>query len=193
MKDQIQLTDQQIVSMYTAGDESVFTILVNRYKKQILKSIYLLVKDKHLAEDISQDVFIRIINSLRNGHYTEEGKFIHWARRIAHNLCIDYFAKIKRNPTIKPTDDRDIFDTLDFSITAIDSFIIDNQTSHEIRSMIDLLREEQREIIILRYYADLSFKQIAKLSNCSINTSLSRMNYALLNIRKMIIEKQIDL
>ncbi len=193
MRNQIELTDQQIVNMYIAGDANALTILVTRYKDKIFTSIYLLVKDKYLAEDIFQDVFIRIIDTLRGGRYTEEGKFLPWAMRIAHNLCVDHFRKVKRNPTIKTSDDRDIFDVLNFSEAGIDNRIMNDQTSDKVRRMIDLLPEDQREVIILRHYADLSFKEIAQLSNCSINTSLGRMRYGLLNLRKMMTEKQIAL
>ncbi len=193
MRNHIELTDQQIVNMYIAGDANALTILVTRYKDKIFTSIYLLVKDKYLAEDIFQDVFIRIIDTLRGGRYTEEGKFLPWAMRIAHNLCVDHFRKVKRNPTIKTSDDRDIFDVLNFSEAGIDNRIMNDQTSDKVRRMIDLLPEDQREVIILRHYADLSFKEIAQLSNCSINTSLGRMRYGLLNLRKMMTEKQIAL
>ena len=193
MRNHIEFTDQQIVNMYIAGDANALTTLVTRYKDKIFTSIYLLVKDKYLAKDIFQDVFIRIIDTLRGGRYTEEGKFLPWAMRIAHNLCVDHFRKVKRNPTIKTSDDRDIFDVLNFSEAGIDNRIMNDQTSDKVRRMIDLLPEDQREVIILRHYADLSFKEIAQLSNCSINTSLGRMRYGLLNLRKMMTEKQIAL
>ena len=193
MRNQIELSDQQIVSMYIGGDANALSTLVTRYKDKIFTSIYLLVKDKYLAEDIFQDVFIRIIDTLRGGRYSEEGKFLPWAMRIAHNLCVDHFRKIKRNPTIKTSDDRDIFDVLNFSEAGIDTRIMNEQTSDKVRRMIELLPEDQREVIILRHYADLSFKEIAQLSNCSINTSLGRMRYGLLNLRKMMSEKQIAL
>jgi RNA polymerase sigma factor (sigma-70 family) len=193
MRNQIELTDQQIVNQYINGDANALSTLVTRYKDKIFTSIYLLVKDKYLAEDIFQDVFIRIIDTLRGGRYTEEGKFLPWAMRIAHNLCVDHFRKVKRNPTIKTSDDRDIFDVLNFSEVGVDSRIMNEQTSDKVRRMIDLLPEDQREVIILRHYADLSFKEISQLSNCSINTSLGRMRYGLLNLRKMMTEKQIAL
>jgi RNA polymerase sigma factor (sigma-70 family) len=193
MRNQIQLTDQEIVSDYMNGNANALSILVTRYKDKIFTSIYLLVKDKYLAEDIFQDVFIRIIDTIRGGRYTDEGKFLPWAMRIAHNLCVDHFRKIKRNPTIKTSDDKDIFDVLNFSEAGIDNRIMNEQTSDKVRRMIDMLPEDQREVIILRHYADLSFKEIAQLSNCSINTSLGRMRYGLLNLRKMMTEKQIAL
>lgn len=193
MKNQIQLTDQQVVHMYMNGESNAMNTLISRYKDKIFTSIYLLVKDRYLAEDIFQDVFIRIIDTLRSGRYTDEGKFLPWAMRIAHNLCVDHFRKIKRNPTIKTSDDRDIFEVLNFSEAGVDSRIMNEQTSDKVRRMIDLLPEDQREVIILRHYADLSFKEIADLTNCSINTALGRMRYGLLNLRKMMTEKQIAL
>ena len=193
MKNQTLLSDQQIVHMYMDGDSNALSTLVIRYKDKIFTSIYLLVKDRYLAEDIFQDVFIRIIDTIKAGRYTDEGKFLPWAMRIAHNLCVDHFRKVKRNPTIKTSDDRDIFEVLNFSEAGIDTRIMTEQTSEKVRRLIDLLPEDQREVIILRHYADLSFKEIAQLTNCSINTALGRMRYGLLNMRKMMTEKQIAL
>ena len=193
MQNQTHLSDQQIVRMYMDGDSNALSTLVNRYKDKIFTSIYLLVKDKYLAEDIFQDVFIRVIDTLKGGRYTDEGKFLPWAMRIAHNLCVDHFRKVKRNPTIKTSDDRDIFEVLNFSEAGVDTRIMAEQTSDKVRKLIDLLPEDQREVIILRHYADLSFKEIAQLTNCSINTALGRMRYGLLNMRKMMTEKQIAL
>jgi RNA polymerase sigma factor (sigma-70 family) len=193
MIQQIELTDQEIIKMYIAGDANALSPLITRYKNKIFTSIYILVKDRYLAEDLFQDVFIRIIDTLRSGRYTDEGKFLPWAMRIAHNLCVDHFRKVKRTPTIKTSDDTDIFEVLNFSEAGIDSRIMTEQTSDKVRRMIDLLPEDQREIIVLRHYADLSFKEIADLTGCSINTALGRMRYALLNLRKMMTEKQIAL
>ena len=193
MQNQTLLSDQQIVRMYIDGDSNALSTLVKRYKDKIFTSIYLLVKDKYLAEDIFQDVFIRVIDTLKGGRYTDEGKFLPWAMRIAHNLCVDHFRKVKRNPTIKTSDDRDIFEVLNFSEAGVDTRIMAEQTSDKVRKLIDLLPEDQREVIILRHYADLSFKEIAQLTNCSINTALGRMRYGLLNMRKMMTEKQIAL
>ena len=193
MRNQIECTDQEIINMYVNGDTNALSTLVMRYKDKIFTSIYLLVKDKYLAEDIFQDVFIRIIDTIRGGRYSDEGKFLPWAMRIAHNMCVDHFRKIKRNPTIKTSDDKDIFDVLNFSEGGVDTRIMNEQTSDKVRRMIDMLPEDQREVIILRHYADLSFKEIAALSDCSINTALGRMRYGLLNLRKMLTEKQIAL
>ncbi len=193
MKNLSTLTDQELVRSYMNGDSNAMNVLVERYKDKIFTSIYLLVKDKYLAEDIFQDVFIRIIDTLRGGRYTDEGKFLPWAMRIAHNMCVDHFRKVKRSPSIKTSDDHDIFEVLNFSEAGADQKIMANQSHDKIRRMVDLLPEDQREVIILRNYADLSFKEIAELTNCSINTALGRMRYGLINLRKMMTEKQIAL
>jgi RNA polymerase sigma-70 factor (ECF subfamily) len=166
---------------------------VLRHKDKLYTSIFLLVKDKYLAEDLFQDMFIKVIDTIRGGRYTEEGKFLPWAMRIAHNLCVDHFRRVKRTPTIKTSDNHDIFEVLNFSNDNAEERIMKNQSYDRIRRMLDLLPEEQREVIILRHYADLSFKEIATLTNCSINTALGRMRYGLINMRKMMTEKQIAL
>ncbi len=193
MKCLTNLTDQQLVHLYMNGDAEALSTLVVRYKDKIYTSIYLLVKDKYLAEDIFQDVFIRIIDTLRGGRYVDEGKFLPWAMRIAHNLCVDHFRKVKRTPAIKTSDDRDIFESINFSEAGADQRMMNGQSHDKVRKMIDMLPEDQREVIILRHYADLSFKEISQLTNCSINTALGRMRYGLINLRKMMTEKQIAL
>ena len=193
MKSLTNLTDQQLIHLYVEGNANALSTLVYRYKDKIFTSIYLLVKDKYLAEDIFQDSFIRIIDTLKGGKYTDEGKFLPWAMRIAHNLCVDHFRKVKRSPTIKTSDDRDIFEVLNFSEPGADHRIMQGQSHDRVRKMLELLPEDQREVIILRHYADLSFKQIANLTDCSINTALGRMRYGLINLRKMMVEKQIAL
>jgi RNA polymerase sigma-70 factor (ECF subfamily) len=193
MKNLSTLTDQQLVRSYMDGNANALSVLVERYKDKIFTSIYLLVKDKYLAEDIFQDVFIRIIDTLRNGRYTDEGKFLPWAMRIAHNMCVDHFRKVKRSPSIKTSDDHDIFEVLNFSEAGADQKIMAGQSHDRVRKMVDMLPEDQKEVIILRHYADLSFKEIADMTNCSINTALGRMRYGLINLRKMMTEKQIAL
>lgn len=193
MKSLSSLTDQQLVHLYMEGNSDALSTLVSRYKDKIYTSIYLLVKDKYLAEDLFQDVFIRIIDTLNGGRYTEEGKFLPWALRIAHNMCVDHFRKVKRSPSIKTSDDRDIFEVLNFNEASPEQKMMQGQSHDRIRKMIDMLPEDQREVIILRHYADLSFKEIAELTKCSINTALGRMRYGLINMRKMMVEKQIAL
>jgi RNA polymerase sigma-70 factor (ECF subfamily) len=193
MKNQTQLTDQEVLQNYMNGNSDSLSVLVERYKDKIFTSIYLLVKDKYLAEDIFQDVFIRIIDTLRAGKYNDEGKFLPWAMRIAHNLCVDHFRKVKRSPSIKTSDDHDIFEVLNFSEAGADQKIMASQSHDRVRKLVDMLPEDQKEVIILRHYADLSFKEISELTNCSINTALGRMRYGLMNLRKMMTEKQIAL
>jgi RNA polymerase sigma factor (sigma-70 family) len=187
------LTDQQLVHLYVDGDADALSTLVMRYKEKIFTSIYLLVKDRYLAEDIFQEVFIKVIDTLRAGKYTDEGKFLPWAMRIAHNMCVDHFRKVKRTPTIKTSDDKDIFEVLNFFEPGADQKLMATQSHDRVRRLVDMLPEDQREVIILRHYADLSFKEISDLTNCSINTALGRMRYGLINLRKMMTEKQIAL
>ncbi len=191
MKSLTQLSDQELVNLYLGGDSSAFSTLVLRYKSKLYTSIYLLLKDKYLAEDMFQDVFIRVIDKLKNGLYKEEGKFLPWIMRIAHNMCLDHFRKVKRSPVMKTSDDSDVFEQIDFSEPGSDSSMMAAETNHQVREMLDMLPDEQREIIIMRHYADLTFKEIAALKNISINTALGRMRYGLINLRKTLAEKQV--
>ena len=193
MKSLTGLTDQQLIQLYTQGNAEALSTLVYRHKDKLYTSIYLLVKDKYLAEDFFQDTFFRIIDMLNAGKYNDEGKFLAWAIRIAHNLCIDHFRKVKRTPIIKTSDDRNLFDALHFSEPGAEEAIMWSETSNKVTKMLEMLPEDQREVIVMRHYADLSFKEIAALTNCSINTALGRMRYGLLNLRKMMAEKEIAL
>jgi RNA polymerase sigma-70 factor (ECF subfamily) len=186
-------TDHELIHDFQDGDLNALETLVLRHKDKMYTSILFLVKDKYLAEDIFQDVLIKIIDTIRGGRYTEEGKFLPWAMRIAHNLCVDHFRKVKRTPSIKTSDDRDIFEVINFTEEGADEKMMKRQSHEKVRQMLDLLPEDQREVIILRHYADLSFKEIASLTNCSINTALGRMRYGLINLRKMMTQKKIAL
>ncbi|KIC92563.1 MULTISPECIES: RNA polymerase sigma factor [unclassified Flavihumibacter] len=186
-------TDNELIHMFMDGDMGALETLILRHKDKLYTSILFLVKDKYLAEDIFQDVLIKIIDTLRVGRYTEEGKFLPWAMRIAHNLCVDHFRKVKRTPAIKTSDERDIFEVINFTEDGADVTMMKRQSHERVRKMLDLLPEDQREVIILRHYAELSFKEIAALTNCSINTALGRMRYGLINLRKMMAEKNIAL
>lgn len=188
-----QLTDQQLIHLFIDGKSEALEMIFNRHKEKIFTSIFLLVKDKYVAEDIFQDVFIRVIDTVRSGRYTEEGKFLPWAMRIAHNLCVDHFRKVKRTPTVRSSEDHDIFEMLNLSEEGIDRKVMQRQSHDRIRRMIEMLPADQREVIILRHYAELSFKEIAALTDCSINTALGRMRYGLINLRKMMNEKKISL
>jgi RNA polymerase sigma factor (sigma-70 family) len=189
----LKKTDHDLIQNFQDGDLNALETLVIRHKDKMFTSILFLVKDKYLAEDIFQDVLIKIIDTIRGGRYTEEGKFLPWAMRIAHNLCVDHFRKVKRTPAIKTSDDRDIFEVINFTEEGADEKMMKRQSHDRVRQMLDLLPEDQREVIILRHYADLSFKEIASLTNCSINTALGRMRYGLINLRKMMTQKNIAL
>ncbi len=193
MKTMNSLTDPQLIHIYLEGDADALSTLVDRHKDKIFTSIYLLVKDKFLAEDIFQDTFIKVIDTINSGRYNEEGKFLPWVMRIAHNLCIDHFRKVKRTPTIKTSGDHDIFEVLNFSEAGMEEKMIQGQSHDRVRKMLDMLPEDQKEVIVMRHFADLSFKEIATITNCSINTALGRMRYGLINLRKMMVEKQIAL
>src|SRR6195952_6135942 len=193
MKSLCKNTDHELIHSFMDGDMNALETLVVRHKDKLYTSILFMVKDKYLAEDIFQDVLIKIIDTIRAGRYTDEGKFLPWAMRIAHNLCVDHFRKVKRTPTIKTKDDRDIFDVLNFSEEGADVKIMKNQSHNTVRKMLEFLPEDQREVIILRHFAELSFKEIATLTNCSINTALGRMRYGLINLRKMMTSKSIAL
>ena len=193
MKTLEQVADLDLIRSFQAGDTEAFDVLVTRYKDRIYSSILFFVKDTYLAEDLFQDVFIKIIDTLKNKRYTEEGKFLPWALRIAHNLCVDYFRKVSRTPAIKTSDDQDIFEVINVSQEAPDQKLMRGESHDKVRRMLDLLPEEQREIIVLRHYANLSFKEIAEITNCSINTALGRMRYGLINLRKMMTENQMTL
>jgi RNA polymerase sigma-70 factor (ECF subfamily) len=184
--------DNDLVKMFQDGEETALESLISRYKEKIFSTIFYLVKDKQLAEDLFQDVFIKIIDKLRSKNYNEEGKFLHWALRISHNLCVDYFRKEKRNQTISG-DQNNLFDLLELNGDAADKRFVTGQIHEKIRVMLDNLPDEQREVIILRHFADLSFKEISEITNTSINTSLGRMRYGLINLRKMMEENQMVL
>ena len=187
------VNDQELIARYVDGDEQAFETLLHRYKAKVYTSIYLFVKDQALAEDIFQEVFIKIIDTLRKGRYNHEGKFVQWAMRIAYNMCVDYHRRNKRRSHLNPSDDFDIFEVLRVSDDGPDTDIIRSEMHTRIRHSVDALPPEQREVVILRHYADMSFKEIAALTRVSINTALGRMRYALINIRKMMAEKAIVL
>ena len=188
-----KLSDHELINLFTTGNVNAFETLVLRHKDKIYTSILFLVKDKYLAEDIFQDVFIRVIDTIKSSRYTEEGKFLPWAMRIAHNLCVDHFRKVKRTPSIRTSEDHDIFEVLNFTEESAEDKMMKRQSHNRVKDMLDQLPEDQREVIILRHYADMSFKEIAQITNCSINTALGRMRYGLINLRKMMAAKQISL
>ncbi len=187
------VTDQELIGRYLAGDQSSLEILIRRHKNRIFAYILMIVKEKELAEDLFQDTFIKVINTIRSGSYKEEGKFIQWAMRIAHNLIIDHFRKSKRIPTIENRDDFDIFEKVRIPVESIEERLITEQIHKDVKKLIDYLPKEQREVLVMRHYGDMSFKDIAEVTNVSINTALGRMRYALINLRKLVDEKNIIL
>ncbi len=186
-------SDQDLIHQYINGKEICLEELIRRHKSKIYTSIYLLVKDSYLAEDIFQDTFIKVINTLKAGKYNEEGKFLPWVMRIAHNLVIDHFRKEKRTPVVTNVDGFDIFDVLQFNDESMEDRMVKQQTHKDLKDLIHLLPSEQKEVLIMRHYGELSFKDIAEITDVSINTALGRMRYALNNLRKMILTKELTL
>nr|WP_315402173.1 sigma-70 family RNA polymerase sigma factor [uncultured Sphingobacterium sp.] len=179
-------TDQELIHIYLDGKETALAALLERYKSKIYTSIYMKVKDEYLAEDIFQETFIKVINTLKGGKYNDEGKFLPWVMRIAHNMIIDHFRKEKRAPSIVNTEGFDIFDVLDFSDENVESKMLREQRDIDLKKMIQKLPDDQKEVLIMRHFCDMSFKDIADITEVSINTALGRMRYALANLRKMI-------
>lgn len=192
MKGRPSLSDKDLIRLYLKGDDKAFNVLFSRYSSRIYTAIYLFVNDTDEANDIFQETFIKIIDTIRKGKYNEEGKFVQWALRIANNLCIDHFRKSKRSKIIKTNDDFDIFDNIPAPENH-ESAIIKEQTYKAVRRVIEELPVEQKEVLMLRMYAELSFKEIAQLTGVSINTALGRMRYALINLKKTVEEKALVL
>ena len=193
MNKEIQLSDNELIQSFQDGNSRAFDPLLERHHNRIYNAIFFMVKDSYLAEDLFQEILIKIIDNLTQKKYSEEGKFLPWALRIAHNFVVDHFRKVKRTPTIKTSDDQDLFEIIKHSDHPADYKMTRSQTHKNIQELVDLLPEEQREIIVLRHYANLSFKEIAQMTNCSINTALGRMRYGLINLRKMMTERGMSL
>ena len=188
------ISDKQLIKEYLNGNQISLEKLISRHKNRVYAYILMVVKDKQLADDIFQDTFIKVINTMKAGSYKEEGKFIQWVMRIAHNLIIDYFRKSKRIPVIdNDSSDFDIFDTISLTDKSIEETLIVNQIHKDVRGLIEHLPPEQKEVLYMRHYSDMSFKDIAEQTDVSINTALGRMRYALINLRKLIKDKNIIL
>lgn len=186
--------DFELVQKYLEGDHSSLEFLINRHRKRLYTYILLLVKDQHLAEDIFQDTFIKVIISLHEGKYRDNGKFISWVMRIAHNLIIDYFRKGKQLNTVSNDSyELDLFNSKKYADKNVEDNIIYDQVTDDIRSLIEELPDDQKEVVILRHYCNLSFKEIAEQTNVSINTALGRMRYALINMRKLMKDRELNL
>lgn len=180
----VVISDSQLISLYKNGNEEAFAELLKRHKSKVFTTIYLIVKDRYVAEDLLQDTFIKVVNTIKSGRYNEEGKFLPWVQRIAHNLAIDYFRKNKRYPTIVMEDGSKVFNTLDFAEDSIESLKVKEDTVAMLKLLIQELPESQKEVLIMRHYMQMSFQEIADSTDVSINTALGRMRYALINLRK---------
>lgn len=184
-------TDEILFALIQKNDVKATAELLNRYKGKFYTAIFLLIKDKYITQDIFQDTCIKIIHCIRNGKYTETGKFLPWAMRIARNLAIDHIRQVKRIPKVVLPDGNDIFTVVNFKEKNIEETTMQKQTGNRIRMMLDLIPYEQREVIVMRLYGDLSFKQIAQMTDVSVNTALGRMRYGLLSLRKIADERGI--
>lgn len=188
------LEDQVLVQQFIEGDQQSLEILINRHKKRVYTYILLIVKNPQLAEDIFQDTFIKVIKSLRRGKYQDKGKFVSWVLRISHNLVIDYYRKQKYQNTVSNDDSEyDLLNSKNLADDNIEEFMVHDQIMKHVRLLVDHLPEDQRNVVYLRHYCGLSFKEIADQTGVSINTALGRMRYALINMRRMIEEKQMNL
>jgi RNA polymerase sigma factor (sigma-70 family) len=188
------LSDQDLVQAYIKGDHSAIEVLINKHRSKVYTYILLTIKNQQLAEDLFQETFIKVIQSLRGGKYKDNGKFLSWVIRIAHNLIIDHFRKEKQMNTVSNDDTEvDLFNSKKLSDSNIEELIINSQIKSEIRVLINELPDDQREVVLLRHYGGLSFREIADQTDVSINTALGRMRYALINLRKLIQEKNLSL
>ena len=185
------LSDSCLISLYKKGNEEALSSLFERHKSRIFTTVFFIVKDRYVAEDILQEVFIKTINVIKNKKYNEQGKFLPWILRVAHNMAIDNFRKEKRNPKITLADGSDIFNCLKFSESTDDNETLSKDSKKYLKKMILKLPDKQREVLVMRLYMNMSFQEIAKETSVSINTALGRMRYALLALRKKIKIKQI--
>lgn len=176
--------DSELIAQYRNGSEAAFDLLVDRYKSRVYTTIFLIVKDQEIAEDLLQDVFVKVIQTLNSNKYQEEGKFQPWLMRIAHNLAIDHFRKAKRYPTIIMEDGSNVFNSIQFAEDSIEALKVKEETLEMVKRMIEELPDAQKEVLIMRHYMDMSFQEIADQTGVSINTALGRMRYALIHLKK---------
>jgi len=186
-----RFSDSQLVALYQDGNEGAFEMLLHRHKSRTYTAIYLIVKDRYVAEDLLQDTFIKAVNTIKGGRYNEEGKFAPWLSRIAHNLAIDHFRKEKRYPEVVLEDGSRVFDSIQFAEEGYESVQMMKETKSKIRDFIKELPVEQKQVLIMRHYLQMSFQEIADRSGVSINTALGRMRYALINLRKKMIRNNV--
>lgn len=188
-----EVSDTQLVSEYLNGSERAFEVLLQRHQERIYFQIKSMVRDSALADDIFQETFVKAIRTLKQGKYNEEGKFLPWILRIAHNLSIDNYRKGKKMPTVRSTDDYDVFATIPRDEMSIEESMIQDVVYEDLQRIIDELPPDQKEVVVMRHFGGMSFREISEQSNVSINTSLGRMRYALINMRKIIEENKIVL
>ena len=189
----VQTPDALLLKNYIAGDENSLSILINRHQSKIYGFIYSKLSDRDMADDIFQDTFIKVIKTLKSNSYNEEGKFLPWVMRISHNLIIDHYRRNKKMPMFRETEDFSIFSIMSDNVPNIESQLITSQVENDLRKLIEELPEDQKEVLVMRMYQDLSFKEISELTGVSINTALGRMRYAIMNLRKVIDKHQIIL
>ena len=187
------LSDDELVARYQAGEETALKNLILRYERRLFSYLIVSVKNKEVAEDIFQDTFIKVINTIRSGNYHEEGKFFQWIMRIANNLKIDYYRRLQRMPTVDGGEEFDIFTIIGSRDESLEEKMIREQTYADLNHYVEYLPEEQKEVLKMRIYSDYSFKEIAEMTNVSINTALGRMRYALINLRKIMAKHQVAL
>jgi len=190
---QLQVADSILVQNYISGDEKSLEILINKHNQRLTSFIYSKVQDRAIAEDIFQDTFIKVIRTLKRGAYNEEGKFLPWVMRIAHNLIIDHFRRNKRMPKFEGSEDFNIFSVLGDDKLDAERQLIKDQIDSDLGLLIEELPDDQKEVLIMRIYKDMSFKEISENTEVSINTALGRMRYALINLRKIIEKNNIVL
>lgn len=176
--------DSELIAQYRNGSQAAFDLLVDRYQSKVYTTIYLIVKDQDVAEDLLQDVFVKVVQTIHSDKYSEEGKFQPWLMRIAHNLAIDHFRKAKRYPTILMEDGSNVFNSLQFAESSIEDQRVKEDTIEMVKKLIEELPEVQKEVLIMRHYLEMSFQEIADQTGVSINTALGRMRYALIHLRK---------
>lgn len=178
--------DSELIAQYRNGSEAAFELLVDRYRSRVYSTIFMIVKDQGVAEDLLQDVFVKVVQTLNSDKYNEEGKFQPWLMRIGHNLAIDHFRKMKRYPSVVMEDGSNVFNTLMFAEETVEDIKVKEETHAMLRRLVDELPDNQKQVLIMRHYMDLSFQEIAEQTGVSINTALGRMRYALINLRKKL-------
>lgn len=191
MINKVNLNDTELVNLYKNGYQWAFEALLKRHKSKVYTTIYLIVKDKYVAEDLLQETFIKVVNTIMGGKYNEEGKFIQWVCRMAHNMAIDHIRKEQRNPTLNLEDGFANFNSLKYSEASSESLQIRNETLDQLKICIRELPEKQREVLIMRHYMNMSFQEIADATGVGINTALGRMRYALISLKKQLTQSNV--